>query len=144
MDQDELIYQVKKYIMDYYDIAKFDIEIDCQDVLEEMRKANQDSKEALKKFEDLLQINANVYRQSMDKFNELVGNLENIANKSKDELIRMFIKSTFYFKRNDIHIYVDNEIVDENSVGVFFQFDYFLNKKQLDYIKVTVIRLKMN
>ena len=94
MDQDELIYQVKKYIMDYYDIAKFDIEIDCQDILEEMSKANQDSKEALKKFVDLLQTNHSVYRQTMDKFNEFLVNLENIANKSKDELIRMFIKST--------------------------------------------------
>ena len=68
MDQDELIYQVKKYIMDYYDIAKFDIEIDYQEVLEEMSKANQDSKEALKKFVELLGINDSVYGQSFTKF----------------------------------------------------------------------------
>ena len=126
--------------MDYYDIAKFDIEIDCQDVLEEMSKANKDSKETLKKFEELLQINDGVYRQTMGKFNEFLVNLENIANKSKDELIQMFIKSTFYIIRKDILIVEDDEIVDENKVGSFFQFNWFLNKKQLDYIKV--FRLK--
>ena len=140
MDQDELIYQVKLYIMDYYNIAKFDIEIDCQEVLEEMSEANQDSKTALKKFEELLQINDGVDRQTMNKFNEFLVNLENIANKSKDELIQMFIKSTFYIIRKDILIVEDDEIVDENKVGSFFQFNWFLNKKQLDYIKV--IRLK--
>jgi hypothetical protein len=65
-----------------------------------MSKANQDSKETLKKFEELLGINESVYRQSMNKFNEFLVNLENIANKTQDELIRMFIQSTLYFKRN--------------------------------------------
>ena len=77
----------------------------------------------------------------MDKFNVFLENLENIANKTKDELIRMFIQSTLYFNRKDTDINEDSdEVVDKISVGLFFQFSCFLDQKQLNYVKVCFLK----
>ena len=69
---DETIGYAKKGFLDYYDVAKFQFEIDCQEVLEELEKRNKDTKAALKQFEDNLELNESIYRKAMKNFNDFI------------------------------------------------------------------------
>ena len=103
---DELIYQAKKGIIEYYNESKFQIEIDCQEVLEGLRKRNKDTKEALKQFEDLIAKNESIFEEAMKSLNDSI--------QSAQELIKRHIQSTIYFKRTDLRS-IENADDDEDD-----------------------------
>ena len=113
---DETIGYVKKGFLDYYDIAKFQLEIDCQEVLEELEKRNKDTKAALKQFEDNLELNESIYRKAMKNFNDFIKENPNLDNKSQTELMQRFIQSTLYLRRKDINPELFGEDNDDADV----------------------------
>ena len=144
---DELIYQAKKAIMDYYDDTKYQLEIDCQEVLKELEKNQKDTTNVLKQFEDLIKRNNDVYETVMNQFNQFIENIEeNLLNQmSLKELMDKFIQSTIYINRKTyatkswegIH---EQRWDSEDGVGVFIHFGFHLNSNQLNLIKLILLR----
>ena len=144
---DELIYQAKKAIMDYYDDTKFQLEIDCQEVLERLEKNQKDTTDVLKQFEDLLKRNNDVYETVMNQFNQFIENIEeNLLNQmSLNELMDKFIQSTIYINRKTFSTkkWIRNREQrwdSEDGVGVFVHFGLHLTPNQLNFIKVCMLR----
>ena len=146
---DELIYQAKKAIMDYYDDTKFELEIDCQEVLERLRQKDNDTTKCLKQFIDLLKQNNDVYEKVMNEFNQFIDSTEeNLLNQmSFKELMDQFIKSTVYINRithltniRSINMNFKQRWASEDGVGVFMQFDFHLTPNQLNFIKIHMLR----
>ena len=144
---DELIYQAKKAIMDYYDDTKFQLEIDCQEVLERLEKNQKDTTDVLKQFEDLLKRNNDVYETVMNQFNQFIENIEeNLLNQmSLNELMDKFIQSTIYINRKTHITYTESTLFkprwdSEDGVGVFIHFGFHLNSNQLNLIKLIILR----
>ena len=144
---DELIYQAKKAIMDYYDDTKFQLEIDCQEVLERLEKNQKDTTDVLKQFEDLIKRNNDVYETVMNQFNQFIENIEeNLLNQmSLKELMDKFIQSTIYINRKTHKTkswILNNEQRwdSEDGVGVFIHFGFHLTPNQLNFIKIIIFR----
>ena len=144
---DELIYQAKKAIMDLYDDTKFELEIDCQEVLERLEKNQKDTTDVLKQFEDLIKRNNDVYEMVMNKFNQFIENIEeNLLNQmSLKELMDKFIQSTIYINRKthateSSITYCKQRWDSEDGVGVFIHFGLHLTPNQLNLIKVIILR----
>ena len=140
---DELIYQAKKGIIDFYDDTKFDqLEIDCQEVLERLEKNQKDTTDVLKQFEDLLKRNNDVYEMVMNKFNQFTESTElNLINQiGFEELMDRFIHSTVYINRKSFSTCKGKRWDSEDGVGVFIHFDWRLTSNQLNYIKFSMLR----
>ena len=142
---DELIYQAKKAIMDYYDDTKFQLEIDCQEVLERLEKNQKDTTDVLKQFEDLIKRNNDVYETVMNQFNQFIENIEeNLLNQmSLNELMDKFIQSTIYINRKtykNLGPIYEKRWDSEDGVGVFIHFGFHLNSNQLNLIKLIMLR----
>ena len=146
---DELIYQSKKGIIDFYDDTKFELEIDCQEVLERLEQKQKDTTNILKQFVDLLKRNNDVYEIVMNQFNQFIESTEeNLLNQSSlNELMDQFIQSTVYISRishlNNAKSY-QLKWGSEDGVGVFIHCDYRLTPNQLNFIKVRMIRDEFN
>ena len=154
---DELIYEAKKAIMDFYDDTKFQLENDCQEVLERLKKKQKDSTKVLKQFVDLLKRNNDVYEIVMNKFNQFIEHTEEIlvTQSSFKELMDRFVQSTFYINRKthiskiwrNINFRVRPKLQvhqqrwdSEDGVGVFIYCDFHLDPNQLNFIKVCMLR----
>lgn len=141
LEREILISEVKQAILDCYDETKYRIEIDCQEVLEELRKRNQDTKLVLNRFEHSLELNENHLNEALNRFNEFIKNPDNLANKTKPELIKTHVHSTIYLKYKDIR--KEEAYEDEANVGMLFHFDWFINKNQINFIKVKMLKRKI-
>ena len=132
---DETIGYAKKGFLDYYDVAKFQLEIDCQEVLEELEKRNKDTKAALKQFEDHLELNESIYLKSMKNLNDFIKENPNLNNLSATELIQRFIQSTLYLRRKDIRVEANKHVV-----GLFFHANWYLSLNQINFIKFKLLK----
>ena len=133
---DETISFVKKGFLDYYDIAKFQLEIDCQEVLEEL----ENTKGVLKQFEDNLELNESIYRMAMKNFNDFIKENPNLDNQSQTELKQRFIQSTLYLRRKDINPELfgedDDDTTDQEEDG--FSNNIEANKHVVGVIQIGI------
>ena len=160
---DETIGYAKKGFLDYYDVAKFQLEIDCQEVLEELEKRKKDTKVALKQFEDNLELNESIYRKAMKNFNDFIKENTTLDNLSATELMQRFIQSTLYLRKKDIDPFLFGEddgeeseegvsdtieqeedgssnVVGKNVVGLFFHANWYLSSNQVNFIKIKLLK----
>ena len=156
MSSDILIEAVRQGITEYYDIVKFDMETDCQDVLERERVKRKSTRVTLRKFESLMQQNELILNSALDTFNAFFDNHKEtsmLANQNPFDLIQSFIQSTIYIQR--IHLRQADKFDPKPTpqydplnwgVGALVHFDWFLNEKQLSLIKVLLLKddYKMN
>ena len=116
-------------------------------MLDELRKRNKDTQEALKQFEDLIAKNESIFEEAMKSLNDSI--------QSAQELIKRHIQSTIYFKRTDL-LPIETESEDEedqeedvssfkeeanqNVVGVFFHANWYLSSNQINFIKFKFLK----
>ena len=105
-------------------------EIDCQEVLEDLRQQNKDTKAALKQFEDLIKQNESVFEEAMKSLNDSI--------QSDSGLIKSHIQSTIYIKRKDVR-----RIHDKYVAGVFVHANWFLSPNQINFIKIKLLKVEM-
>ena len=142
---DELINQAKEGKIQYYNESKFRLEIECQEVLEELRKKNKKTKGALKQFEYLIEENKNIMNEAMKSIND--------SFSAHEFINKRHIQSTIYFKRTEVRwiesdddqnkeetMDQDEEEAKKNVVGVFVHANWFLSANQLNFIKLKLLK----
>ena len=143
IDKDEKIGLAKKEMLDYYDVTKYELEIDCQEVLEELRNKNKDYKAVLKQFEDLLELNESIYRKAMQNFNDFIKENNDLDHLCANDMMQKFINSTLYFKSKDNRMGYPEDEANKKVVGVFVHANRFLSSNKLNFIKIKLLKKEL-
>lgn len=144
IDTEKLIWDVKMEINNYYDDVKANLDFNCQSVLCKREKAKKSNKALTKKYLSWIAIIETCQNTVMDEFKKFSEDKSNIANKSKEELIKLFVKSIVYVPEEDVNRSKycweeDDDDDNENkidNVGVFINCSWYLSESQLSYIKI--------
>jgi hypothetical protein len=128
--------EIKLELMQYYDYLKSDIDIEAQSKLLLIEKGLliTNKQKLLNLYKHLIENANDIFESSCKQLDVYFSKIRNAADELNDKSLirRKAIKTFCYFTPNRL---LNNEFKNENQLGLFISYDWYLDENQMNYIR---------
>jgi hypothetical protein len=129
--------EIKLELINYYDYLKSDIDIVAQNKLLQIEKGEvnpRNKQKILNLYKHLIDKSNEIFESSCKSLDDYFARIKNHNGNldEKTQIKRREIKNFCYFIENSV---LNNDFKNENQLGLFISFDWFLDENQVNYIR---------